>query len=275
MEQDNSQESELIEQYLNGALKGDALASFEERVKRDKSFAQDVAIMRSMMDAVEMSGEEKLKDILKGVEQKLDKASFFKETEPKVVKMEPKKRFNWLALAAAIAALVMALVWFNQDGQPTPEEAYAKFYKKEVKILGETLDDLEVFGMGDPNKSQKDQLSAALKLHETDRYQEAIDSLEQYLVTYAPDPVATYYLGDAYMNISNYGKAVELLSPLIKLTDFKLLDWSKYALALSYSMLDTTEGNLNAITLMKQLRGSSNPEIAQLASGFLDFIESD
>lgn len=275
MEQDNSQETELIEQYLNGALKGDALASFEERVKRDKSFAQEVAIMRSMMDAVEMSGEEKLKDILKGVEQKLDKASFFKETEPKVVKMEPKKRFNWLALAASIAALVVALVWFNQDGQPTPEEAYAKFYKKEVKILGETLDDLEVFGMGDPNKSQKDQLSAALKLIETDNYQVAVDSLEEYLALHNPDPTASYYLGNAYMNLSKYGKAIEVLSPLIKLTDFKLLDWSKYDLALSYSMLETTEGMRNAITLMKQLTTSSNEEVAQLAQSWLDFMGYD
>ena len=115
----------------------------------------------------------------------------------------------------------------------------------------------------------------ALKLHEIDNYQEAIVSLEQYLITYGPDPIATYYLGDAYMNLSNYGKAVELLSPLIKLTDFKLLDWSKYSLALSYSMLGTTEGNLNAITLMKQLTSSVNKEIVQLASGWLAFSESD
>ena len=75
------------------------------------------------------------------------------------------------------------------------------------------------------------------------------------------------------MNLSQYGKAVEILSPLIKLNNFKLLDWAKYDLGLSYSMLDTTEGNLNAVTLMNQLKSSPDKEISGLANGWLEFTK--
>jgi len=275
MEQDNYKDLALIEQYLNGELEGESLVAFEKRRTDDAGFAKEVEVMRSMLEGVQMKGEENMKDMLAGVESKLEKEDFFPKPESKVIKMEPKKKFNWIGVAAAIAALVVAFIWFNQDTAPSPEEAYAKFYKKETKVLNQTLDDLEVFGIGDPEKDRKDQLVTALKLYEGDNYQAAVDGFNNYLATHSPDPTASYYLGHTYMNLSEYGRAIEILSPLIKLTDFELLDWSKYYLALSYSMLDTTEGNLNAVTLMNQLKTSKDEEIAQLANGWLEFSNAD
>ena len=192
MEQENYKDSILIEHFLTGQLTGGDLDSFKHRLKEDKAFAREVDIMRSMVDGIEMKKLEDLKEVIAGIENKLEKENFFPQPEPipnlnpepKVVHMKPEKRTNWLAIAAAIAVLVAAFIWLNQDTKPTPQEAYAQFYKKDTKNLNDILDDLEGFGIGDPEKGKKDQLATALKLYEVDNYQEAADSLEQYLAVY-------------------------------------------------------------------------------------------
>lgn len=281
MEQDNYKDSILIEQFLTGQLEGSDLASFERRLKEDKGFAKEMEIMRSMMDGIELNKLDNLKSVITGVENKLEKEDFFPkspavpnlEPEPKIIPMNPKKRTNWLAIAAGLAVLVAAFMWLNQEAKPSPQEAYAKFYKKDMDKLDNILDDLEGFGIGDPEKGKKDQLATALKLYETDEYQAAADSLVQYLAIFGNDPIASFYLGKAYMNLGDYGAAVEQLSPLIQLPDFPLVEQAKYALALNYSMLGTTEGNLNSVKIMNQLKESPDTEIKQLADSYIEFLK--
>ena len=148
----------LVEQFLNGELDQQQIQAFNERLKTDAALAEELRL-RKDMHAYLVNKEKK--DAFKN---KLDSIGddFFKETSAstppaKEVLLKPKRNFRWIAIAASIAAITIALYWVLAP-RPSLYDQYAQHEPLQLTEKSSTQSALiktteEAFNKGDYNSS--------------------------------------------------------------------------------------------------------------------------
>lgn len=279
-------EMEAMERYLDGSMKAEELTQFEARMASDDVFAQEVALFMDMQKSIELNGNKELKASIKNVHNNLEKEAFFdtkaevsSQTSTVSKKMEvAHKKSNiskLLSIAAGVAILLGAALFLLQDpDKPSKSEQFAKVYKPETKKIGEILDNLDGYGLADPEAERKGGLTTALELYEKGNYEEAKKLLATHLDKFKEDKIGKFYLGLCFLQDGEYAKASTHLQPLVidSNTDWELFDESRWYLSLCYMMFDNEKGKESAIKVLKQIVEDPTTEYKVEAKYNLDYL---
>ncbi len=100
----------LVEQFLNGELDPQQTQAFNNRLETDAELAEEVRLRQDMHGY--LVNKKKKGDFKK----KLDNigADYFKEASAppaKEIPLKPKRNFRWIAIAASVAVITIALYW--------------------------------------------------------------------------------------------------------------------------------------------------------------------
>lgn len=122
---------EIISQYLDGELTGDALAAFEKQMQENADLAAEVNIYKTIEAEQIFNTKIKAeKETLANTLQELNK-TYFKKNETKVVKIN-----RWWYAAAAVAAAVLLIIIMRPfGGEAFNNEKLFAFYSKDVEPL--------------------------------------------------------------------------------------------------------------------------------------------
>jgi predicted Zn-dependent protease len=106
-------EEVLIEKYFEGTLTQDEQTAFNELLKTNKAFANEVTLQQQLKTAITIQERAKTKNFLKNIDtSQSQKVSSFK----------------WLYAAAAILLIVLSGIWvFTQ--KPDGKELFAAYYQ--------------------------------------------------------------------------------------------------------------------------------------------------
>jgi predicted Zn-dependent protease len=122
---------EMIQQYLEGELSGDALRSFEEQMRNDPALAEEVALYKGINEEMLLEAKSKKEEQALSINLEKLNEQYFKKQEGKVRRIS---RW-WYAGAAAAAAVISILILRPfSDTSFNNEKLYAH-YSKEVDPL--------------------------------------------------------------------------------------------------------------------------------------------
>ncbi len=221
---------ELIERYINHKLTDLELSAFEDKLKNNPDFKNQVDDIKIMLLGIE-------KQTLK---EQLDE---FHETIPNKTnsKTEDKKtRFFDFRKIAVAAAVILALgsIWFFNDS--SAEKIYAKHYTPDPG-LPTTMSSSDNFEFYD-----------AMVNYKREDYKTAISKWEMLLKNKPENDTLNYFLGSAYLAEGQEQEAIPFLKKVIQLNEITFKNDAYYYLGLAYlntEDLELAKTNLNLSTV--------------------------
>ena len=172
---------QLIEQYLSGVLKGDALINFEEKLKTDPSLKQDVTIQKEFSKHTESDAFIEKKDHVLAIGESLKEELLSKEETQEgkevkvaapVIKMEPETNSFSLFKKIAVAAAVLIISFFGIDFLQGNQLSTVQ------DVISENTEMISWTQMSGDVDKEKENIQ---KFYNTKKYKEAIPLLESRL----------------------------------------------------------------------------------------------
>jgi len=157
------QQYELIEQYLSGALTGEALNDFNARLNNDPAFKKEVALHRDieigLMEKEDIPFIKTLNDIHQ--KETAETISDTESTQSNII-------FRYLKIVVSVAAVLIGGIFISQflTQSPTP-------LALSEKMIGEPLEQRSV--RNSTNKNEE--LDRAFQQIDNKNYKEAISTL--------------------------------------------------------------------------------------------------
>lgn len=189
------QDLQLIEAYLDGDLDKMQRDAFEKRLASDADFAEIFKRERSMRAfLVKDNNKQQLMPKLENLGEKY----FDEETAPeaKIVGMANKRIWRFLAIAAIVALLVIALRFFLF--QPTLYEQYAAHTPISLVVKSENVA----------------HAAAAEAAFNQGDYQQALDLLDKYLATTPNDTNALLAKGISALELQRYEESANIFNQI-------------------------------------------------------------
>lgn len=260
---DQEKKQALIEEYFLGLLEGTALQNFEAKLKSDKSFARDVAIMKDMEAAFAEAVEDK------AFAQKLQFLGN-KHLRPELVEdsVTPMPRIaffksRWLIAATILMFLTVGSVLMWQPwSATTTTDIYAAYYEPYPT---------DALVRGDNNTSAIN-YKKALSFYDEGNYTAATPLLQERIATVLDDTVAKILLANCYLNHTpaNMEAAIDLLQGVIGGEDKLYHETAQWYLALVYIRAKRIE---SAKPLLQSLVAKNVGHYAKLAKQVLADLE--
>jgi len=175
---------DYIENYFTDKPGPELTREFEERIKSDPGFAEEVAFY---MTAREVSKE------ASGIAKK----QRFKETYQKnrVVRYgHVRKLVNYIAAAAVLSGIIFGTYIFFRP--VSPQELAGQYEKEHLQTLAVTM------------SGRSDSLQAGLSLYNDGKYSEALSQFENILRTDTSNFSAREYAGISALRLKEYDRAL-------------------------------------------------------------------
>jgi tetratricopeptide (TPR) repeat protein len=175
---------DYIENYFTNNPGPELTREFEERIKTDPGFAEEVAFY---MAAQEVSKEA----------SGLEKKQRFKETYQKnrVVRYVPvKKLVYYLATAAVVSGLIFGTYTFFRP--VSPQQLAGQYEKEQLQTLPVTM------------SGRSDSLQTGLRLYNDGKYSEALAQFENILRSDTSNFTAKKYAGISALRLKEYDRAL-------------------------------------------------------------------
>ncbi len=188
---DETNQDELIEQYLQGELRGEELAQFEEKVSSDEQLKKEVALQRAIIKNIKIAGRQdwagKLEKIHQDMVTPVEKEKSVVRTLAPVRKIAWKKYF--LAAASVLLVILSAVFVFKKKSGLDSKEILLAYYQPFADIQQTTR--------STPPDSVSEK-GAAFKAYNDHNYVESI-RLFKNIVDKKKDELSLFYLGNAYL----------------------------------------------------------------------------
>jgi predicted Zn-dependent protease len=186
---------EIIEQYLNGELDGEALQAFEQQLKTDTALATEVALYRNIQQELKQSQQyQDEENALTGTLTALGKQHFL----PSPVKRLGMRKLWWVAAAAA-AVLLFFIINPLSKSHVTNDQLFAQYAVPEnlpAAQRGNAVDSLSI---------------KAARLYNSKAYTEALPLLDSIVKQQPGQPqlqlaigICQLYTGDYTSSIKNF-----------------------------------------------------------------------
>ena len=175
---------DYIENYFTNTPGPELTREFEERIKSDPGFAEEVAFF---LTAKEVSKEA----------SGLEKKQRFKETYEKnrVIRTVPiKKLVYYIATAAVVAGLIFGTYTFFKP--VSPQQLAGKYEKEQLQTLPVTM------------SGRSDSLQTGLRLYNDGKYSEALTQFENIIRSDTSNFTAKEYAGITALHLKEYDKAM-------------------------------------------------------------------
>lgn len=241
------EEDILIEKYLKNELSDNEKASFLEKVNTNPEFKTQFILEKQLFESLNEEDWSFIENPNKDeIEQytaiyKSDDVKKVKNTIEKVLinkKLKKKNKTIFFSLvAASFTLLILSTLFFYQN---TDLDA---LYKQNI-----ALNELPSFVTRDVENSQK-KLIKAEKLFKQKNYKEAINNFTQEYRSNKTNSNIFIYLAIAYIELSKYEKAENILDALIKsdLIDAEKGYWYKSLLYIKSKQVDKAKKTLQKI----------------------------
>jgi tetratricopeptide (TPR) repeat protein len=186
---------EYIENYFKGQPEPDETARFEQRIREDAAFAEEVAFYLGVMHVARTQAIEEKK-------QRFHAQYRHSQQEPHAMKPKPVKRlWTYAAVAALISGLLVG--WFFFVKEPGHQRLADQYIEQNFRTLGVNLG------------NRQDSLRAALRLYNAGKLPEALKELEAIQQQGGTANVtAIKYKGIICLKLGDYDKALAYFSQL-------------------------------------------------------------
>ncbi len=262
-----------IEAYLDGKLNAAETSAFENRISNESDLEEQIQQVKDLRKGIHLASEKRIRKNLDSVESKLNNEAFF-VNKSKEIKMTNSKRFNWIPLAASMALVVAAALFFLKPSNgPNMEELYAEYYKPDSEVVKEVLDRMEARGLATENNEDEKRLKAALEAYSKYDYNSARTQLSSYLDEFPEDQTGRFYMGLTQLNMGNYALSTEYLQPLCTEEGFPYKDQAKWYLALGCTQISGPDGLVLAKKYFKQLAADKTSVYQANAKAYLSHLE--
>lgn len=190
----SEQDIALLDDYFNGLLNTDAARAVEARAASETAFGEEFALRREMQAFPRRAAERAaLRGTLSTVSQ-----DFFQEKDLRQSPMTARVlRMRWLAAAASLALVAVAVWLFTNTGGPT----YRQFAQHDAPSF-------TVRGVADEAASD------AEKAFAEKNYAAALTAIDRLLAVQADDPTALLYKGICLIELDRTAEARVLLAPM-------------------------------------------------------------
>ncbi len=196
-----------IEKYISGELQGRELSDFEEKLKTDTNFAEELAIYKDLESSMCLEAQKRQKQ--KDVEATFSDLGslYFEEEKTKSIvptnnQSVPKqggqirKTILGITSIAAVLFFVFLLRGFLQTPS-TPQDLYSDYA---------IHNPIEITQMGDANNKI---LIEAAQTFNQKKYAESLPKFNTYLAKESDDSEIILYRGIAYLETDNLTKAID------------------------------------------------------------------
>lgn len=230
----NYERTELIENYLDGELRGNDLEKFELQIQTDKVLKEDLFLQREIRKVL-TSDEFDLR-------MKLIEIGERYQAEKKIVKKR-KPVLTYTVLSLIVIAVFSSVFFFNN--RLTNDELFEKHYKH---YSSETLtQSVEI--------SYEDIYINALRVYDKNQYNEAITMFNQVSVSSPYYYSKEYFTGLSYMELKNYNEAIKHFKIVIDSNESLITESTVWYLALCYLK---TNQNQQAINQLNKLTSNDS-----------------
>jgi tetratricopeptide (TPR) repeat protein len=225
---------EYIDAYFKHELQPEEARHFEQRIKEDKSFAEEVAFY--------LSAKQVLKE-----EAITEKKKWFKELDEqnssssKLRSISPVRKIWVYAGAAAVILFIVSAGYLFVFKQSSPQQMANKYVKENLQSLGVTMG------------NSKDSLQNALGLYNEGLLNASLVQFESIAQRDSSNNSAKEYAGIVYLRLGNYDKALAYFQQL-----------EKYSLASNPAIF------YQALTLLKRNQPGDKQQARQLLQQVVD-----
>ncbi len=179
---DMDQNDDLFERCLKGGLSTAERAAFEDRLRSDRAFAEDLATFRAAYDAAMVAGEVELRKKLNAIHDAQEPGS---GERGRVVKLFPAR---WLTLAASVVLALVTTYLLLKPANNT-EDLFAE----------------HMVAYGGPDRLRSDRVNdndpwtRFTDLYHAGRYDEALRELNAPPMSPVPDYLRMFYRGQCLL----------------------------------------------------------------------------
>ena len=213
----NEQDFSLLDDYFNGLLAPDEARTVETRAAADAVCGRAFELRRQMEAFPFRTARRKdLSDTLAKVS-----TDFFQEKGIETTENQPRMtarvtRLRWLAAAASLALLAIAVWFFTSTGSPSNRQ-YAQHAPLSLTVRG----------------AADQAATAAEAAFSAKDYAAALAALDRLLAEQADDPTALLYKGICLIELNRSGEARAVLEPMAD-GNSALRSEAQWYVALSY-----------------------------------------
>jgi len=239
---------EIISQYLDGELTGEALAAFEKQMQENEKLAREVNIYRTIeADQSFVIKNKTEKEKLAASLAKLN-GDFFKKNEAKVIGIN---RW-WYAAAAFAAAIVFILIVRPFEAETFDNEKLFAYYAKDVESLS----------AAERGSNNDTLLLQAVNLFNKKDYAQSLPLLKSVLAGKPNETDIIVATGICYLQTNQYDSAIKVFDEVANVnTVYKnLAIWYKALVLLKenkpedcYRVLETLPPEADNIKEAKEL----------------------
>lgn len=256
---ENNIEQQILD-YIKGKLTSEALVSFEQRLKNDTTFAQEVAFQQSLYTVFK---HEKLF----AAQTLLNELKLSNPVEPDfdnlpMPPLRPSIHWGWWMTGTLLICLMGIFIWTSLRKINQKE-------KEKIQIIGKQfLNQVPAFenhfGLSNEDSSS---LAIGMRQYEVFQYDKAATNLKEHLrrTSITGDSLAQLYLGVCYLYMAKPDSAIIQLSTLTTASDNFIAQAARYHLALAYLQI----GN-KAIALPLLQSVLTNEEFKESTQSALD-----
>lgn len=113
---------QLIEGYVMGTLSEEGVMMVEEKIKTDVGFAEEVQLFRELTKMVEIVGDLEMKQRFQAIDKSLQVGN-------RPTRLAWLGRRSWLALAASILIIVVAVMWFLKPNSANTAAIFTQHFE--------------------------------------------------------------------------------------------------------------------------------------------------
>jgi tetratricopeptide (TPR) repeat protein len=208
----NTNDQEIIDEFLMGNLKGEELKDFNNKLKNDPELARELKFQQEVFESIRDEKKFALRDTLDEVGSYMAR------------KLAIRRFFRPFHLAAAAIVLIMILggsfiyrAVFNSTDRP--QHLYEEFFENEYDLM--TVRSLT---------SANDVLHRGMNHFSNREYDKAISSFEEI----PGNMLGKLYTGFSYMHLEEYGKAEQQFKSIINDENNMFVDQASWHLGLCY-----------------------------------------
>lgn len=196
-------DTDAIHDYLEGDMDKARLKAFEELLNNDSELKKEIEWHKNFKDAVFVAEKEQLEQRVKRLMLEEKEENSKNNSVVSLPKSAPKKRFYWIAVAAAlILALGLGLLFMPNNENSLLVDELKTPYAAPVVTMGE-------------NNSNPDQIwQESISAYQLKDYKKVISLLSEKEQNFSLNSEQKFYLGMAYLYQENgqTQKAVQYLT---------------------------------------------------------------
>ena len=221
-----------VDDYIMDRLVDKEKVVFEEALKSDSNLEDHVASRRLLISGIEAFHSKKMKQQLKNIHHQN-----FGESTNNSVKSQ-RKILPWISIAAAIALLLGAFLWFN-NSTATSDDLFANHFSPyELSFAQRSTSDKELLQLEDA--------------YNREAFEVAIPLFEKNLQSEKNSPKFLLGLGISRLALHQNEKALKSFDDILKSGDVLYKDHAIWYAALAYIKMDDYNKAKELLTQLTQ-----------------------